>query len=92
MPMTMQETREAILAMLGDANGLEPHRSSPYTYTTEDYVAPGNYAEAESVEREDEGDTFYWVAYSFYEKDSYQNIWGFADAIGTVIRWERMVY
>ena len=75
MPMTMQETREAILAMLGDANGLEPHRYSPYTYTTEDYVAPGNYAEAESVEREDEGDTFYWVAYSFYEKDSYQNIW-----------------
>ena len=75
MPMTMQETREAILAMLGDANGLEPHRYSPYTYTTEDYVAPGNYAEAESVEREDEGDTFYWVAYSFYEKDSYQDIW-----------------
>ena len=74
MPMTMQETREAILAMLGDANGLKPHRYSPYTYGPVDYVAPGNYAEAESVKRGEEGDTFYWSAYSFYEKDSYQKV------------------
>ena len=56
MPMTMQETREAILAMLGDAYGLEPHRYGPYTYSAGDYVLPGNYAEAESVERGSDGD------------------------------------
>ena len=51
MPMTMQETKEAILAMLGNANGLKTKPYGPHPPTLDEYLAPGNYAIAESVER-----------------------------------------
>ena len=71
MPMTMQETREAILAMLGAANGLEDHHLGPEPYRPDEYMPPGNYADAESVERGPEGDKFNWVAYSSYGQGNY---------------------
>lgn len=73
MPMTMQETREAILAMLGAANGLEARTFGPNAHTLDEYMAPGNYAAAESVERGPEGDKFNWVAYSSYGQGNYMN-------------------
>ena len=74
MPMTMQETRDVILAMLDGLNGLEPRPYNPYAFAQDKYVAPGNYAYAESVERGDEGDKFDWIAHSFYEAEKYVNI------------------
>ena len=69
MTMTMQETKAAILAMLGAANGLAPQPYGPHPSTFDAYMAPGNYANAESVERRAEGDKFNWVAYSSYGKE-----------------------
>ena len=69
--MTMRKTKEAIFAMLGAANGLETHPYGPLTSKLDRYLAPGNYAHAESVERGAEGDKFSWVAYSSYGKDDY---------------------
>ena len=73
MTMTMWETKEAILTMLSAANGLEPRPYGPHTSELDEYIAPGNYANAESVERGAEGDTFNWVAYSSYGEDNYMN-------------------
>ncbi len=70
MTMTMRETKQTILTMLGDANGLESRLYWPESSTPDTYMAPGNYANAESVERGAEGDRFNWVAFSSYgEKD-----------------------
>ena len=66
MTITMQETKETILAMLGDANGLKSYQYGPDSSAPDTYMAPGNYANAESVERGAEGDKFNWVAYSSY--------------------------
>ena len=71
MAMTMQETREAILAMLSTANGLETKSYGPRPFTPDVYMPPGNYAKAESVERGSVGDKFNWVAHSFYGTDNY---------------------
>ena len=71
MPMTMQQTKEAVLAMLGVANGLESQPYGPHLYTLDEYMAPGNYAKAESVERGAEGDKFNWVAHSSYGEEDY---------------------
>ena len=73
MTMTMQETKESILALLGTANGLETRPYGPHPSTLDEYMAPGNYANAESVERGAEGDKFNWVAYSSYGKEDYVN-------------------
>ena len=73
MAMTVQETREAILSMLGTANELEPRHYGPHPFPLDEYTPSGNYANAESVERGPEGDKFNWVAYSFYERDNYTN-------------------
>ncbi len=73
MTMTMQETKEAILAMLGAANGLESRPYGIHPSTLDEYMPPGNYANAESVERGAEGDKFNWVAYSSYGKEDYVN-------------------
>ena len=73
MTMTMQETKEAILAMLGAANGLATKPYGPHPSTLDEYVAPGNYANAESVERGAEGAKFNWVAYSAYGERDYLN-------------------
>jgi len=67
----MQETKEAILAMLGGANGLETRRYRPHRSQLGDYMGPGNYAYAESVERGEEGVKYNWVAYSSYGKEDY---------------------
>lgn len=71
MPMTMQETKEAILTMLGTANGLKIQPYGPHPPTLDEYLVPGNYAIAESVERGAEGDKFNWVAYSSYWEEDY---------------------
>ena len=71
MPMTMRETKEAILAMLGASNGLKAQPYGPHPPTLEEYMAPGNYVIAESVERGAEGDKFNWVAYSFFGEEDY---------------------
>ena len=68
MTMTMQETKEAILAMLGAADGLKTQPYGPHPSILDEYMPPGNYAEAESVERGAEGDKFKWVACSSYRK------------------------
>ena len=73
MPMTMQETKEAILAMLGAANGLKTQPYGPHPPRLDEYLAPGNYAIAESVERGAEGDKFDWVAYSSYGEEDYMS-------------------
>ena len=69
----MQETKETILAMLGDANGLTSRRYGPDSSAPDTYMAPGNYANAESVERAPEGDKFNWVAYSSYGENDYMS-------------------
>ena len=74
MPMTMQETREAILGMLSAANGLQAQRYWPFSLEIDEYTAPGNYALAESVEREADGDKFNWIALSVYEEGNYLTI------------------
>ena len=74
MPMTMRETKEAILGMLSAANGLQVQRFWPLSLEIDEYTAPGNYALAESVEREADKDKFNWVAYSSYEEGNYANI------------------
>ena len=66
--MTMQETKDAILAMLGAANGLATRPYGPHRSALDEYMAPGNYSNAESVEREPDGAKFNWVAYSSYGK------------------------
>ena len=71
MTMTMRETKEAILTMLGAANGLESHPYGPHSSELDTYMVPGNYANAESVERGAEGDRFNWVAYSSYGEEDY---------------------
>ena len=73
MTITMQETKQAILAMLGAANRLESQPHGPHPSTLDEYMAPGNYANAESVERGAEGDKFNWVAYSSYGEEKYMN-------------------
>ena len=73
MTMTMQETKEVILAILGAANGLATQPYGPHPSTVDEYMAPGNYANAESVERGAEADKFNWVAYSSYGKGDYEN-------------------
>ena len=73
MTITMQETKETILAMLGDANGLKSYPYGPDSSAPDTYMAPGNYANAESVERGAEGDKFNWVAYSSYGEEDYMN-------------------
>ena len=74
MPMPMQETREAILAMLSANNGLETMPYWPHPHSLDQYVIPGNYAIAESVERGANGDKFNGVILSVYEKGSYLTI------------------
>lgn len=71
MTMTMQETKEAVLAMLGAANGLEAQPHGPASFALDEYVWPGNFANAESVERGTDGDKFNWVAYSSYRPEDY---------------------
>lgn len=71
MTMTMQETKEAILAMLSAANGLEARPHGPVSFALDEYIRPGNYAKAESVERGTDGDKFNWVAYSSYREEDY---------------------
>ena len=71
MPLTMQETRDAILGMLSAANGLQAQRYWPLSLEINEYTAPGNYALAESVEREADGYKFNWVAHSSYEEGNY---------------------
>ncbi len=71
MTLTMRETKEAILAMLGAANGLETRLHGPHPSQLDEYMVPGNYAYAESVERGAEGDKFNWVAYSYYGQEEY---------------------
>ena len=73
MTMTIQETKEAVLAMLGAANGLATKPYGPHPSTLDEYVAPGNYANAESVERGAKGAKFNWVAYSAYGERDYLN-------------------
>ena len=73
MPMTMQETKEAILTILGAANGLKTQPYGPHPPTLDEYLTPGNYAIAESVERGVEGDKFNWVAYSSYGEEDYMS-------------------
>ena len=73
MTMTMQETKEAILALLGNANGLEAQPYGPLPSAVHDYMAPGNYANAKSVERGADGDKFNWIAYSSYGEEDYVN-------------------
>ncbi len=63
MTMTMPETKEAILATLGAANGLESQPYFPHPSTLDGYMAPGNYTYAESVERGYECVKFNWVAF-----------------------------
>ena len=71
MTINMKETKETILAMLGDSNGLKSHPYGPASYALDTYMMPGNYAEAESVERGDEWDKFNWVAYSSFGEEDY---------------------
>jgi hypothetical protein len=59
--------------MLGAANGLAPQPYGPHPSTFDAYMAPGNYANAESVERGAEGDKCNWVAYSSYGEEDYMN-------------------
>ena len=73
MTMTMRETKETILNLLGDANGLESRPYWPESSTPDMYMAPGNYANAESVERGSEGDQFNWVAFSSYGEEERVN-------------------
>ena len=73
MTMTMRVTKKAILTMLGDANGLKSHPYGPDSSAPDTYMAPGNYANAESVERGAEGDQFNWVAFSSYEEEDRVN-------------------
>ena len=73
MTMTMRETKKTILTMLGDANGLESHPYGPESSAPDTYMAPGNYANAESVEREVEGHRFNWVAFSSYGEEDRVN-------------------
>ena len=68
MPMTMRETKEAILAMLSADNGLETMSYWPRPHLLNQYRMPGNYAIAESVERGADGDKFNWVVLSVYEE------------------------
>ena len=70
MPMTMRETKEAILAMLSADNGLETMPYWPHPHSPNQYRMPGNYAIAESVERGADGDKFNWVVLSVYEEGS----------------------
>ena len=67
----MEETKEAILAMLSAANGLETKPYWPQTYSLDEYKTPGNYANAESVEGGVDGDKINWIALSVYEEGSY---------------------
>ncbi len=71
--LTMQQTKKAILAMLGGANGLETQPYGPDPSELEDYLAPGNYANAENFERGAEGGKFNWVAYSAFGENDYLN-------------------
>ena len=73
MTITMQETKETILTMLGDANGLKSYPYGPNSSAPDTYMVPGNYANAESVERGAEGDKFNWVAYSSYGEEDYMS-------------------
>ena len=73
MTITMQETKETILTMLSDANGLKPDPYGPDSSALDTYMEPGNYANAESVERGAEGAKFNWVAYSAYGEKDYLN-------------------
>ena len=73
MTLMMQETKESILAMLGAINGLETQPYGPYPSKLDGYLAPGNYANVERVERGTDGDTFNWVAYSSYGEAYYVN-------------------
>ena len=73
MTMTMQQTQEIILAMLSTANGLETNSYLPHPCTPDEYLAPGNYAKAESVVRDAGGVKFNWVAYSSYGEDHQMN-------------------
>ena len=74
MPMTMRETKEAILALLAAANGLETKPYWPYPYSPGENKMPGNYAKAESVERGVDGDKFNWIALSVFEEGNYVTI------------------
>ena len=69
----MRVTKKTILTMLGDANGLKSHPYGPDSSAPDTYMAPGNYANAESVERGAEGDRFNWVAFSSYEEEDRVN-------------------
>jgi len=69
----MRKPKDAILAVLGDANGMKTRLYGPHSLTLSEYMAPGNYANAESVERGAEGDKFNWVAFSSYGEDGYVN-------------------
>jgi len=69
----MQETKDSILAKLGAATGLETQPYGPHLSELDEYLAPGNYVNAESVERGAEGDKFNWVAYSSYGRKDYVN-------------------
>ena len=73
MTTTMRETKNTILTMLGNANGLEPQPYGPNSPAPDTYMAPGNYANAESVERGAEGDRFNWVAFSSYAEEDRVN-------------------
>ena len=70
----MEETKEAILALLSAANGLETKPYWPHPYSLDECKSPGNYANAESVERGVDEDKFNWIALSVYEEGSYVTI------------------
>ncbi len=71
--LTMQQTKEAILAMLGGANGLETQPYGPDPSELEEYLALGNYANVENFERGAESGKFNWVAYSAFGEKDYLN-------------------
>ncbi len=73
MTMTMRETKKTILAKLGGANGLNSQAYGPNAPAPDTYMAPGNYANAESVERGAEGDRYNWVAFSAYGEGNLVN-------------------
>ena len=71
MNMTMQETKEAILSLLADSNGLAAQPYALPASMSEQYMTPGNYAYAEYIERGEEGSKLNWVAYSIFGEDQY---------------------
>ena len=69
--MTMQETKEAILSLLADSNGLGAQPYALPVSMSKQYMTPGNYVYAECIERGEEGGKLNWVDYSIFGEDQY---------------------